>query len=169
LVNIEKASEGTERLLREPKNEASVERGYRTVFAIGFSACLAASLGFSPFLYIFHITFASHGHRYCLEHRQIEDVERDEQGIVGVVKSSEDSSQIGFNADTNASGPALKLHLACEVSNSYSQRKDFISDIYRYAIAYIESATYPANTSNPGAPLYSLVLLAPKQSPPLAV
>lgn len=151
------------------KNASTLQRGYRTALRIALSAWFAASLGCSPLLYIFHSIFASHGHHYCIEHRQIEDVERDEQGIVGVVNSSDNTSHIGFYTDTDASGSASKLHVACEVSNSCSQRKDVISDSSRYAIGNIKSSRYSANTSNPGAPLYSLVLLAPKQSPPISV
>ena len=133
---------------------------HRTCLARAFraaaSSCLVLWLGFLPLGQQFHLTFASHGHRLCPTHYQIEDV----------------AEPLDPSVDESPAGPLLRdasiaeRHVACPLLNWDTSRKQRLS--------HPESSSTPgvlraAATVTPVAAIrmsWALILIAPKNSPP---
>jgi hypothetical protein len=149
------------------EKKANLDWRYAVSLKALVSVCLILTIGLIPVLFALHIIFASHAHRYCVEHGQIEDVEIKAQGRPSTLESLEYSSSKGYSCVKDASRSATKSHLACTILNNHLSRNQLFPGSCRYAIAGSDSAKYIGNIPDNIEPSCPLVLLAPKQSPPL--
>jgi hypothetical protein len=135
---------------------------------LAFCIYAVFSLGAPQLLAGLHFRYASHGHRYCAEHRAIEDVQSGGPNAVLALGSAVGLGQDGTSvraASACKSGP----HTACAVLNTH-----FVLGGVPPAQSSGQSAE-PCGTVVPeldlpdGSQALPLLALAPKRSPPSRV
>lgn len=110
-----------------------------------------------PFAQTLHLRFADHGHRYCPIHHQIEDVFDSPEVATG-------SSPYG-SINVDASG--ADGHVPCSVLNADSVSESMIArtgSVRQRIEAGLEQKT---NRESHPRYLAELILVAPKNSPPV--
>ena len=130
---------------------------------IALAACLAAMLGTFPIVQGLHMWVADHGHRYCPEHKTVEDVPRLHRPSAGAPVPEDTTA-------SSAPDEAPRSHQACPVLSGPSARSIATPtkggcDV---ELACTASAPNISAESAAGPASRRLILIAPKQSPPLA-
>jgi len=144
----------------------SCSRKHRVVMA-GIRAALVAHLalwlGFFPLFQALHLQFVSHDHRYCALHEQIEDVPRSElhEFLGDAERSSDERSLRGV-----AVVPAEQAHIACILSNCHSSRDPILRTEGPPPMVREPGCTTTASRDHGAVRSISILLIAPKQSPP---
>ncbi len=129
------------------------------------STCLSVAFSLAPLLPALHVTFASHDHRYCVEHHQTEDVTRSEAySWVGLQElrsgaQAEKALRV-FDTPRRTSG-----HIACAIA-SHSPSRDPLVLTEEIDCFCAPRLTHHALTQNEDVPGPIPLFLAPKTSPP---
>ena len=126
------------------------------VFRAAASSCLVLWVGLLPLGQVLHLTFASHGHRHCPTHNQIEDVAEPQGPSIG---------------DSHA-GPVLRdasiaeRHVACPLLSWDTSRKQCLPQPESSSTPALPRAAATAGAAGPIHISSALILIAPKNSPP---
>jgi hypothetical protein len=135
----------------------------RTLPGVVLSVYLAAWIGFFTLIPIAHIVFADHGHRYCSEHRQIEDIPRDD-GQAQNQLSVHTSSHGSWSVETPVSQSLL--HIACSILNYVSSPFPLLHTDQSPTLECSDQPQLLASVRQERLVLRSALLVAPKTSPP---
>jgi hypothetical protein len=123
------------------------------------ASCLVLWIGLLPLGQMLHLASASHGHRQCPTHNQIEDV-AEGQG------SSVDDALAGPTVRDNSTP---ERHVACSVLNWDISRKLYLSHPGFSPSPASRPAAVEAETVATFHIPWALILIAPKNSPPLSL
>jgi hypothetical protein len=113
-------------------------------------------MGFFPLAQVWHLSFASHSHRHCPTHHQIEDV-LDPQILL-----TDDSP----SGPTIRNAPLAERHTPCPLLNYDTSRKPPLA--HRESCS-VQAVPRPGSAILPALPshaFFALILIAPKNSPP---
>lgn len=130
------------------------------------SVLLVLSLGMVPVLHGLHLWLAPHVHRYCFEHGQIEDLLRARPKMAA---RETRSSQAKEDAAAYAPAPspaASSSHIACTVLNSASVTAAFDQPTTSGQPEQRPQLAARPHCGQDWVLQRSLILLAPKRSPP---
>jgi hypothetical protein len=105
------------RLTVDPKLRKNLVLALR-IAMVGY---FALWVGFLPLLQVVHVLTSDHGHRYCQEHHQIEDVAR--SGVAADIERESRPADASLLADTRPT-PSQK-HNCCSVLNQKASRYCF--------------------------------------------
>jgi hypothetical protein len=130
----------------------------------GIFLCVTMSLGLGPVFYAFHIAFASHRHRYCIEHNQFEDID-DKTDLVELEGSSDRGS---LTVDKGVKSERA-VHIACSILNSYLSHDKLLCERYSSSTSYDGNASMLRGIAKGFVPYLKLFFVAPKNSPPSIV
>jgi len=128
------------------------------------AAYLACLLGVSPVLGLVHVLTADHGHSYCDEHQQIEDIPLSplDAARPGTSREWEPLAQVN-----GLPKPGSGAHTSCPFLNHGALHTAPLPASSQTASALPEEKSVAVQTSRQaGFPTCSLLLAAPKTSPP---
>jgi hypothetical protein len=131
------------------------------------AAFLVFLLGLAPTLQLAHLATADHGHRFCDEHHQVEDLPHG--AAVGWNRQPASSATKGNHAPTAQEGqmPQGQAHAACLFLNQATSRVSLPSPAQTpAAIEYAQGFVLVCSRQQDFVPC-PLLLSAPKTSPPL--
>jgi hypothetical protein len=117
--------------------------------------CLAACVVLQPMGQALHVAFASHRHRHCLEHQQIEDVS--EPSLRTLAAAGETRGLVG--------APPPDAHVPCRILNAHTVSSPLLGQVScpGRGVGCVAAAV-PLDP--PPSRRSTLLLLAPKTSPP---
>lgn len=126
------------------------------------SLYLTAWFALFPILQVAHLTFADHGHRFCNEHLQIEDVPLEH----GLVHDSLRVSQQPSLSDHTPDEESLR-HIACSILNHKETREPLLATCQPVLVTYVDQFHPLTFIRSEDISPYRLLFSAPKTSPPI--
>jgi hypothetical protein len=129
---------------------------------VALAVCLALTLGAFPLLQGLHMWVADHGHRYCPEHGAVEDVPR-------LLRPHAGAPITANTAVGSAPHQGPRSHQACTVLSSPSARCVAAPGKGGCDVELAGGGNAPKICAKAavGTASRRLILIAPKQSPPL--
>jgi hypothetical protein len=143
-------------------NTRAARGGAHRAATVMLSVTLATQCGLLPLFSLFHLAFADHDHRFCSEHRQVEDVPALDHGA-RALSAFTARTAAAWSRSPAASSPLA--HLACHVLNGTIAREPVALAVTPIPAARVGGETMPAREQG-RAPERPLLLSAPKTSPP---
>jgi hypothetical protein len=129
------------------------------------AACLAVCVALPSTLQLAHLATADHGHSYCDEHHQFEDVPR--RALVAQEDQPVDAS--GSPTAKRLPGSQSLIHVACSCLNCSSLQAPFPGPAQAPAAVPSRPTVTPAGSQQAAFAVCPLLLSAPKTSPPFPV
>jgi hypothetical protein len=137
----------------------------RTLMSAVLSLC-AVWIAFLPLLQGAHIRLADHGHRFCPEHAQLEDVDRDRASILADLPGDRRSGDHVSPWLRNARGTRPHLHVACSLLNHHTSSGLLQPHCEPAATTQTDQPRTLAPLRPEAFAQCPLLLAAPKTSPP---
>lgn len=134
----------------------------RKALRYSVAAYLACFLGLAPCIQLAHLSTSDHGHSYCEEHQQIEDIPRKPAAYAARAALAGHRTPLA----TAARGYGPGAHLACLFSNCYALHAPLLTS---GQTAVAELADRGVVVDRPRQEVFvtcRLLLSAPKTSPP---
>lgn len=132
-------------------------------FAGLLSIILALAMGVLPIAQELHLAFASHSHRFCLEHRQYEDVFSPKGDKQPSTIPEKRENQNTTYADAL---PGAGTHIRCTISNQVAQSFR-VGPIGESGLWRLVGPTLCCPHHELARNSVAILARAPKQSPPL--
>jgi hypothetical protein len=133
---------------------------------VSILAYLAVWLGAGTTIQLLHVRFADHDHRYCPEHQQVEDVSLQRAAGTDVVGTVRGVFHRAYSLLQTQAPAAPQGHVACVFLNALSSRNALAPGGLQPAETIREPATLASAISERICASRTLLLVAPKQSPP---
>lgn len=130
------------------------------------AAYLAFFLGLAPVVHLAHLVSGEHGHAYCAEHRQIEDVPRDTLPASAPSRVTPARAQAPFPSAEGAPGRAAEAHAACLILNGCALQAPLLASAQTSVVVLADRGADSERPQQGSFALCPLLLAAPKTSPP---
>jgi hypothetical protein len=127
---------------------------------------LAAVWGVVPLVFVLHVFFTGHEHRYCFEHQQVEAVEPSLPGLFSGYQELQRAGSQRFFAKGNRKQSIPQNHLACNSLNSDLSRKTLLPHTFQPTVGDTGPVNSAGSVADEMVSQGSILLFAPKNSPP---